>query len=435
MNFQLASFSKLWTNPADFPTYESQETKVREDIQLLFNELLDAHNALVRALNEDLDASELPFTPTAEIDEETIQAAIENVQAQITAMAEGSIPAGSVTSEKLSGIGSTAGAAVTGDKIAEGAIDNTKMAEDSVDHPQLCDDAVWGNNIKDGEITAAKFAPNILPNKADLDDGILRRAQRRLRLKTPTITNGYTLLLSDAETALYLTNAAAGTITVPTNANAAISVGAMIPLVCAGAQVTINPASGVSLFTVGADASGSIVIKKKNTVVLLFKIADNAWFALIPGVREGQVGETDLATNAVTRDKVKNGEIIYGKLGPAAVHTEELDGGAVTPDKTTGLQKTIHKATGTLEGGATSWPIVDGRNTQKITVKDENNQDVSLPDNAEFIAAPNDPTGWEAAADCMLFPPTIESGVGKLVFTCDAVPSVSIPVIVYWWEA
>lgn len=428
MNFQLASFSKLWTNPADFPTYESQETKVREDIQLLFNELLDAHNALVRALNEDLDASELPFTPTAEIDEETIQAAIVNVQAQITAMAEGTIPAGSVTGDKL------AAGAVGTSALADDAVTNAKMAEDSVDHPQLCDDAVWGNNIKDGEITAAKFAPNILPNKADLDDGILRRAQRRLRLKTPTITNGYTLLLSDAETALYLTNAAAGTVTIPTNATVAISAGAMIPLVCAGAQVTINPASGVSLFTVGADASGSIVIKKKNTVVLLFKIADNAWFALIPGVREGQVGETDLATDAVTRNKVKDGEIVYGKLGPAAVHTAELDDGAVTPAKTTGLQKTIHKATGTLEGGATSWPIVDGRNTQKITVKDENNQDVSLPDNAEFIAAPNDSTGWGAAADCMLFPPTIENGVGKLIFTCDAVPSVSIPVIVYWWE-
>lgn len=420
MNFQPASFSKLWTNPADFPTYESQETKVREDIQLLFNELLDAHNALVRALNEDLDASELPFTPTAEIDEETIQAAIVNVQAQITAMAEGTIPAGSVTGDKL------AEGAVGTPALADDAVTNPKIADDSVGHPQLKDDAVWGNNIKDGEITAAKFAPNILPNKADLDDGILRRTQRRLRLKNPAITNGYTLMLSDAETALYLTNATAGTITIPTNANAAISVGAMIPLICSDAQVTINPASGVSLFTVGADASGSIVIKKKNTVVLLFKIADNIWFALVPGVREGQVGETDLANNAVTRDKVEDGEIVYGKLGPAAVHTAELDDGAVTPAKTTGLQKTIHKATATLLGGESNWPMVGSYNTQSVNVS-------GMTATSEFTAAPDDQTGWAAAADCMLFPPM--AGAGTLTFTCDTVPEDDISITIYFWEA
>lgn len=415
MNFQLASFSKLWTNPADFPTYESQETKVREDMQLLFNELLDAHNALVRALNEDLDASELPFTPTAEIDEETIQAAIVNVQAQITAMAEGTIPAGSVTGDKL------AEGAVGTPALADDAVTNPKIADDSVGHPQLKDDAVWGNNIKDGEITAAKFAPNILPNKADLDDGILRRTQRRLRLKNPAITNGYTLMLSDAETALYLTNATAGTITIPTNANAAISVGAMIPLICSDAQVTINPASGVSLFTIGADASGSIVIKKKNTVVLLYKIADNIWFALVPGVREGQVGETDLANNAVTRNKVKDGEIVYGKLGPAAVHTAELDDGAVTPAKTTGIQKTIHKATATLLGGASNW----SNKSQSVVV-------TGLTASSEFVAAPSNSTGWAAAADCMLFPPT--AGAGTLSFTCDTVPEDDIPLTIYFWE-
>jgi hypothetical protein len=424
MALQKMNFTKVWTNPADFPTYESQETKVRSDMQLLFDELRDAHNALIDALK----ASEIPFTETAAIAETNVQAAIENVQRQIAEAISGAIPDDSLTGDKM------VEGAVDTRELADDAVTGDKIADDSVGHPQLKDDAVWGNNIKDGEITAAKFAPNILPNKADLDDGILRRTQRRLRLKNPAITNGYTIMLSDAETALYLTNATAGTITIPTNANAAISVGAMIPLICSDAQVTINPASGVSLFTIGADASGSIVIKKKNTVVLLFKIAENVWFALIPGVREGQVGETDLANNAVTRSKVKDGEIVYGKLGPAAVHTAELDDGAVTPVKTTGLQKIIHKATATLLGGASNWPMVGSYNTQKITVKDENNQDVSLPDNAEFVAAPNDPTGWEAAADCMLFPPTIENGVGKLIFTCGAVPEDNIPITVYFWE-
>jgi len=412
MALQKMNFTKVWTNPADFPTYESQETKVRADMQLLFDELRDAHNALIDALK----ASEIPFTETAAIAETNVQAAIENVQRQIAEAISGAIPDDSLTGDKM------VEGAVDTRELADDAVTGDKIADNSVDHSQLKDNAVWGNNIKNGEITAEKFAPNILPNKADLDDGILRRAQRRLRLKTPTTTNGYTLMLSDAETALYLTNATAGTITIPTNGNAAISAGAMIPLVCAGAQVTITPASGVSLFTIGADASGSIVIKKKNTVVLLFKIADNAWFALIPGVREGQVGETDLATNAVTRGKVKNGEIVYGKLGPAAVHTAELDDGAVTPVKTTGLQKTIHKATGTLV--AASWT----NNEQNIAVTD-------LPETAEFVAAPSNSAGWAAAADAMLFPPTVKTGGGELVFTCDSVPTADIPVTIYWWEA
>jgi len=411
MALQKMNFTKVWTNPADFPTYESQETKVRSDMQLLFDELRDAHNALIDALK----ASEIPFTETAAIAETNVQAAIENVQRQIAEAISGSIPDDSLTGEKM------VEGAIDTRELADDSVTGDKIADDSVDHPQLKDNAVWGSNIKDGEVTDAKLAPGILPGKADLDDGILRRAERRLRLKTPSITNGYTLVLSDAETALYLTNGAAGTITIPTNSTAAISTGAMIPLVCAGAQVTINPASGVSLFTIGADTSGSIVIKKKNTVVLLFKIADNVWFALVPGVREGQVGETDLANNAVTRGKVEDGEIVYGKLGPASVHTAELGDGAVTPVKTTGLQKTIHKATATLLGGVSNW----SNKSQSVIVTE-------LTASSEFVAAPSNPTGWAAAADCMLFPPT--AGAGTLSFTCDTVPEDDIPLTIYFWE-
>ena len=33
------TYTKDWTNPADFPTYQSEETQVREDIQLLYDEI------------------------------------------------------------------------------------------------------------------------------------------------------------------------------------------------------------------------------------------------------------------------------------------------------------------------------------------------------------------------------------------------------------
>ena len=39
MAFTSLAFSKLWTNPTDFPTIELDETQVRADMQLLFNEI------------------------------------------------------------------------------------------------------------------------------------------------------------------------------------------------------------------------------------------------------------------------------------------------------------------------------------------------------------------------------------------------------------
>lgn len=45
--FDRLSFSKDWRNPADFATYEGEETKVREDMQFLYNEIRDFLNNLI----------------------------------------------------------------------------------------------------------------------------------------------------------------------------------------------------------------------------------------------------------------------------------------------------------------------------------------------------------------------------------------------------
>ena len=39
VEFEALRFTKDWTNPADFPTYEPNEVQVRADMQLLFNEI------------------------------------------------------------------------------------------------------------------------------------------------------------------------------------------------------------------------------------------------------------------------------------------------------------------------------------------------------------------------------------------------------------
>lgn len=44
MEIQKLQYTKDWKNPTDFPTYEASETRVREDQQLLFDEVRDYLN-------------------------------------------------------------------------------------------------------------------------------------------------------------------------------------------------------------------------------------------------------------------------------------------------------------------------------------------------------------------------------------------------------
>ena len=51
MAFPKLNFTKSWKNAVDFPTVETNETKVRADMQYLFDELRDALNGIVDKLN------------------------------------------------------------------------------------------------------------------------------------------------------------------------------------------------------------------------------------------------------------------------------------------------------------------------------------------------------------------------------------------------
>ena len=54
MAFTPLTFTKSWENAEDFPTYEPDETQVRADLQYLYDEIRDAFNGLVAALNGGL---------------------------------------------------------------------------------------------------------------------------------------------------------------------------------------------------------------------------------------------------------------------------------------------------------------------------------------------------------------------------------------------
>lgn len=77
------SFHKRWTNPEDFPTYETDETRVRADMQALFDELaafLNTH--VVPRLNAD-------------------ESSIRTVGDAVAALVSGTVPDGSLSAAKF----------------------------------------------------------------------------------------------------------------------------------------------------------------------------------------------------------------------------------------------------------------------------------------------------------------------------------------------
>jgi len=55
MGFSKLVYTKNWENPSDFPTVETNETKVRQDMQCLYDEVAVAFNLLV----DELDAADV----------------------------------------------------------------------------------------------------------------------------------------------------------------------------------------------------------------------------------------------------------------------------------------------------------------------------------------------------------------------------------------
>lgn len=102
MSFEPFAFTKSWTDPADFPTYEPDEGRVRADLQLLHDETRDALNRLIAGLNDPGAAARLPFRPADGLTARTVQEAVEQVHRKICDAAAGLLVDGTVTKEKLS---------------------------------------------------------------------------------------------------------------------------------------------------------------------------------------------------------------------------------------------------------------------------------------------------------------------------------------------
>ena len=257
-------YSKSWRSAQDFPSYEENEERVRDDMQCLFDEVRDALNRLVG----ELKAENLPFAPTAEIDASTLQNALELLQAQISGAAIGQLPNASVTTEKLAELAVTgaklAELAVTSAKLAHGAVTEEKIAAAAVSEAKLADGAVTAGKLADGAVSAAKLAGGLLDGKADLEGGKVMASQ--LSLERVTVGSSRELLLSDEGKLLSCASDSAIVLTVPKNSDVAFPVGTEITVFRAGS-------GGVTICAPGA----SRAIGARYSAVRLKKWDANTW--------------------------------------------------------------------------------------------------------------------------------------------------------------
>ena len=102
------SFSdhKIQTFTNKIASLPDQPNMLPDELKAYFDsspeELREALNDLCDALGDTAAAANLGFAQTAGVPASTVQGAIENVQAQVSAAVVGSIPSGSITEDKLS---------------------------------------------------------------------------------------------------------------------------------------------------------------------------------------------------------------------------------------------------------------------------------------------------------------------------------------------
>ena len=150
------TYSKDWTNPDQFPTFEDDETQIRADIMYLPEEIrLWLNSVLDSVIAENIPFEEQEFIPAV-----TIQAAIENLKQQLDeAVIGGIVPDGSITTAKL------ADGAVTRVKlgsdvqieIPDGSITAAKLAADSVTRAKIEDYAIDSSKLASYSVTTGKL--------------------------------------------------------------------------------------------------------------------------------------------------------------------------------------------------------------------------------------------------------------------------------------
>lgn len=303
MSLSKLKYTKDWRNPYDFPTYSSDETQIRADMQLLFDEACTALNKLI----DDLDASEIPFAPTPEIQASDVRQALIAIQNQMAQIALGMLPDNSITSQKIKP------GAVTEEKIADLSVTTRALAAKSISEPKLGDASVSTRTIKDGAVTRDKMAAGAYNDKANLVNG--RVAADELTRTVKYISDSYTLVLDDIRKIIAVTPTEPVVVTIPGNVDAAFPVGAEIDILsCSDNDITIQGVSGVTL-------SGPVtLLSNAGGKARLVKIGTNEWIISA----DEKVTADGIENSAVTNAKIADGAVSAGKIASGAVTRAKL---------------------------------------------------------------------------------------------------------------
>ena len=151
--------------------------------------------------------------------------------------------------------------------LADGIVTAAKLASDSVTTVKILDSNVTTAKIADGAVTQAKLAT-----------GTPQAGFRSVQNAATITSSNYTIQLTDLGKLVEIDNATACTLTVPTNASVAFSVGDRIDVLQIGAgQVTITPVSGTVTIN-GYD--GGLLLNGQWAAATLIKRATNTWVAV-----------------------------------------------------------------------------------------------------------------------------------------------------------
>ena len=140
----------------------------------------------------------------------------------------------------------------------------------------IATDAVVTAKIQDSAVTAAKIADNAVTQAKLADRAVGSAELDNLTLNAQTGTT-YTLVLTDANKFITLSNASAITLTVPPNSSVAFETGDQVNLMQLGAgQVTIAAGSGVTIRSAGS----KLKTNAQYAVATLVKIDTDTWVAV-----------------------------------------------------------------------------------------------------------------------------------------------------------
>lgn len=175
--------------------------------------------------------------------------------------------------ETLSAGGNFDAGAIGTEDIATAAITEGKIAIDAVTASKLASNSVTTAKIDDGAVTTAKIADNAVTQAKLADRAVGSAELDNITFNAQTGTT-YTIVLSDAQKLVTLTNASAITVTVPLNSTSAFEIGDQVNLLQLGAgQVTVSPAGGVTIRSEGSRTK----IRAQYGLVTLVKIGTDEW--------------------------------------------------------------------------------------------------------------------------------------------------------------